>query len=170
MGHARYGANAAYTLTEGIVACFIIVVATGMAVTHHFRERPRYFLERAALQVATDLSAARMRAITESLPVEVSFDGGLQNYTIWADSNTNGTADKSEKDLRTLDTSPGISLATATRRGIFAPRGTFVSTGGVWHISFDAPGAGCRQVYVFPSGQVRCTDNELQTDTEPNDS
>ena len=161
--------RAAYTLIEGIVAGFIIVVLSGIAVTNHFRERPRYFLERAALQVSTDLSAARMRAITESLPVEVSFSCGLRAYTIWADSNTNGQADASEQDVRNLDASPGIVVETATRQGIFASRGTFASTGGVWHIRFDAPGVGSRQVYVFPSGQVRCTENELQTDTEPSD-
>ena len=169
MRHARHKGNAAYTLVEGIVAGFIIVVATGIAVTHHFRERPRYFLERAALQVATDLSGARMRAITESRPVEVSFDSGARFYTIWSDRNTNGVADVSERTLHDLNASPGITVATATRRGVFASRGTFVSTGGVWHISFDAPGVGCRQVYVFPSGQVRCTDNELQTITQASD-
>jgi Tfp pilus assembly protein FimT len=169
MKHTPRTSNAAFTLTEVMMAGFIIVVLSGLAVTHHFRERPRYLLERAALQVATDLSAARMRAITESLPVEVSFSCDLRAYTIWADSNTNGLADASEQDLRTLDASPGIGVASATQQGIFASRGTFVSTGGVWLINFDAPGVGSRQVYVFPSGQVRCTENELQTDTEPSD-
>ncbi len=169
MRHPRHRANAGYTLIEGIVAGFIIVVATGIAVTHHFKERPRYFLERAALQVATDLSGARMRAITESRPVQVVFDSGARSYTIWSDRNTNGVADVSERDLRDLYASPGITVATCTQRGVFAARGTFASTGGVWHIRFDAPGVGCRQVYVFPSGQVRCTDNELQTDTVSSD-
>ncbi len=161
MKHSPHTTNAAFTVIEVLVAGFIIVVLSGIAVTNHFSERPRYFLERAALQVASDLSAARMRAITESLPVKVSFSSGLRSYTIWADSNTNGLADASEKDLRTLDASPGIDVASTMRQGVFASRGTFVSTGGVWLISFDAPGVVSRQVYVFPSGQVRCTEYEL---------
>jgi Tfp pilus assembly protein FimT len=155
-GHA--GARKGYTLVEEIIASAILVIVTGLAVTHYFKQQPRYLLERASLQIATDLSAARMRAIAESLPVEVSFTGD-RTYTIWADTNTNGVPEASEKEERDLNDAACISLSTACRQGTFTPRGTFVSSNGVWHIGFSSSGAEHRHVFVLPSGQVRRTEN-----------
>jgi Tfp pilus assembly protein FimT len=155
---------AGYTLAEMAVAAGIMVIIGGLVVADHRRSQPRYRLERATARLATDLSAARMRAISECQPVTVTFDVASGYYSTWCDSNTNGVIEPNERTTELLDSDINMVMGGSCTQGIFSARGSFSATVPFWLIKLDAGEVdNKRLIYVLPNGQVRCTINELAT-------
>jgi prepilin-type N-terminal cleavage/methylation domain-containing protein len=153
-----------FTLTEMAITAGIVVIVGAIAVANHRRSTPRYRLERATARLATDLGAARMRAISECLPVTVTFNVAAGHYTISCDSNTNGTIEAYEKSAELLDSDVNMVMGGSCTQGCFSARGSFNATVPFWLIKLGANNAdGKRLIYVLPNGQVRCTTNELST-------
>ena len=153
-----------FTLTEMVVTAGIMVIVGAIVVADHRRSQPRYRLERATARLATDLSAARMRAISECMPVSVTFNVTGGHYAIACDSNTNGTNETAEISIELLDSEINMVLGGSCTQGQFSARGSFSAAVPFWLIKLNAGQADDqRLIYVLPNGQVRCTTHELST-------
>ncbi len=164
MSRRQHRKQAGFTLTELVVTAGIMVIIGAIVVTDHHRSQPHYYLERATARLATDLSAARMRAISECMQVTVTFNEHGGFYAISCDSNTNGTIEASERTVELLDDSINMALGGCCTQGTFSARGSFSATVPFWLIKLDTRRTqDTRLIYVLPNGQVRCTTNELST-------
>jgi prepilin-type N-terminal cleavage/methylation domain-containing protein len=101
---------AAFTLIELLVAMAIAGILMGIAVPRFYAILPGIRLSSAARQVATDLQLARMRAISQRVPVTVTF-APPASYTFGADS----------RDFNQLF--PGTTIAAAPGNPTFTTVG-----------------------------------------------
>ena len=151
-----------FTLVEIAIVAALLALISAFALIDYRSSQPRYRLERATARLATDLSAARMKAISECLPVTVAFDTHGNYYTISSDSNTNGTIDASEIEIECLDDSVNMVIGGSCSQGVFSVNGSFSASVPFWLIQLDVDQEDEeRLIYVLPNGQVRCTTNEL---------
>jgi prepilin-type N-terminal cleavage/methylation domain-containing protein len=164
MRRERTDRRCGFTLTELAVTTGIVAIAGVLAVADHRHTRPQYILERGAARLATDLGAARMRAISECRPVTVTFNITNGTYAIWADSNANGIVEEAETAVAKLDDEISLLMGNNCTQGVFSARGSFSASVSYWLIKMDAGRADDhRLIYVLPNGQVRCTTHELAT-------
>ena len=106
------------------------------------------------------MRAARMRSISECVPVRVTINSTRQEYGVWCDSNTNGVNDTGEETISSLDYASSLCITANSRQGMFQPRGTFEATTGHWLISLASPANTGHWLRVLPNGHVDRGDNE----------
>jgi len=150
-----------YTSTELLIVVAIIGLVAFMACFHFRSQVPSHMLDRAGLRLTMDLRSARMRAISENVPVQVNVDRSHCTYMIWGDRNTNGTVDLGEAEAGELEAFPSMELQVNAPCGTFLPHGSFVSSNGYWEIRLSGNGVAPRFVSVMPNGQVGWTSETL---------
>lgn len=146
-----------YTLTETATVVTLLGVLSLFIVGDHRGQRPRYVLDRTALQLAVTLRAARMQAVSENTPVTVNLDLAQKQCAVCADSNTNGIIDADEQELQSLDYGNNVAMQANATQGCFDSRGVFTSSNFCWNIQVTVPDVGCRWIHVMPSGQIDCS-------------
>jgi prepilin-type N-terminal cleavage/methylation domain-containing protein len=148
--------EAAFSLTELVVALAIALILAGIGLPSFLRAYHTYQLTNAAQQVADILRLTRYEAIRLNTQVNCLIQTSTSDSTmtnVWADSNKNNAIDPGEKmallqssgNLVSAGAVPGASaLAAAANLGVTP--GNPSSTNG--SVQFDARGA------VFPTGTV----------------
>jgi prepilin-type N-terminal cleavage/methylation domain len=106
-----------FTMIELIVTLAVLAILVAIAIPTYNGLMPRYRLNGAARQVATDLMKARMQAVKLSTNVTVTFT--TTGYTISGGSYSETFNIQSQY--------PGVSIPT-TGGPQFHPRGTAAST------------------------------------------
>jgi prepilin-type N-terminal cleavage/methylation domain-containing protein len=102
-----------FTLVELLVAVAVSLVLLAVGAPSFLAWLPTMRLSSAARQVATDLQAARMKAISQNASFTVTFNTGAGTYSYGADS----------RDIP--EQYPGISIASVSPSNpVFTPRGT----------------------------------------------
>ena len=102
-----------FTVVELIVSIAVAMILAGIAIPNFLSWLPGLRLSGAALQIATDLQLARMKAITQNTSYTVSFNISAGTYTYGTDS----------RSLKALY--PGITIASVSPSNpVFSPRGT----------------------------------------------
>lgn len=146
-----------HTLLEIMIVAALIGSVGFFAVSNLREKMPAYYLDRATTQLVNDLTSARMRAISQALPADVSINSSAKTYSIWVDTNTNGTAEASETVKRSLADVPGLDLRTFSSSLTFSPRGRLPGINKYWISRLEVGNVGKRYVYVLPSGLVQAT-------------
>lgn len=149
-----------YSLIEMLVVVGLMAVVGAFAASNHLGQRPSRLLERATMQIASDLCSARMQAVSVCEPVVVTFSEDGRGYTFWTDYNTNGVSEVSETQSFDVDV-PGLQFKSTAPSSTFSPRGTLGSADHYWACSLTVAEAGTRHIYVLPNGQVRCSKNAI---------
>ena len=152
--HKLLNSRGGFTYHEVFVVCAIIGIIGLMALANFRQQVPSYMLERAAWKVATDLRKARMQAVSDTVPVQVSFDAVQHLYTIWADQNTNGLVDTGEQTSHSLSNINNIAISLSPASATFLPRGELIGVSGVWDIQVTVTDIGHRYVRVMPNGHI----------------
>jgi prepilin-type N-terminal cleavage/methylation domain-containing protein len=149
-----------FTFLEMAIVVAIFSVMLMMAIPSITAKLPTYRLDAAQRQINSHMRLARMKALSEGVPVAVTFDGSSGNYDFWTDTNGNGSRESDEVQSFSLPPSRSISAYIWPTRGEFMPNGTFVSEdeyfNGLWislH-SYSTSEDGYRSIIIWPSGQV----------------
>ena len=108
--------NSGSTLVEQLIVTAVIglLVTVGALVAPNMI--PRYRLRNTTQLLAGDLMRARRQAVKQNQSMTVRF-ADAHTYTIWDDTNANGTVDLGETVDKTVDihdTAPGILVTTGT--------------------------------------------------------
>lgn len=137
-----------FTMIELIVTLAVLAILIGIAIPSYNSLMPRYRLNGAARQVATDLMKARMQAVKLSTNVTVTFNGTTDSYTI---SNTSSGGSYSETfNIKTHYS--GVELSS-TGTPEFHPRGTLTNANPVTVTLTNSSGS--KQVEVNIAGRVK---------------
>jgi type IV fimbrial biogenesis protein FimT len=141
---------AGFTLVELLVTVAIIALVSSVAATNVVRQMPRQRLNSAAKQMAWNLRALRMQAISQNRSVTVTFINEYV-YTIWTDSNANGTAETGEVQTKNISSNySGVTLAS-TNNPVFNPTGTVSNLA-----SITFTGAGSSKVITMTAaGEIK---------------
>ena len=107
-----------FTMIELIVTLAVLAILVAIAIPSYNSLMPRYRLNGAARQVATDLMKARMQAVKLSTNVTVTFT--TTSYTISGGSYS--------ETFNILSQYPSVSLSSSGGALIFHPRGTAENT------------------------------------------
>lgn len=115
--------SAGFTLVELMIVLAVVGIIAGVATTNVLTQLPGYRVQRAAAQLAWNLRALRMRAISQHHAIAVTFTND-HVYTVWTDSNDDGASDAGE--VQTIDinaTYSGVTMA-ATNNPVLNATGT----------------------------------------------
>jgi len=145
---------AGYTLTELTVAMAVVGLVAVMAFTTYLGRRRYDWLQKAALELTSELRAARMRAVSEATTVFVAFDSEHRQCRFWCDLNTNGTMESDEIEVRDLGDIPDLNMHVTATNGAFLPSGAFSASNGYCQIRLWRGHAGSKVVRILPHGQV----------------
>ena len=147
---------AGFTAVELVIVAAIVGILALAAALQWRNQVPAYALDRAQHQVATALASARMRAVSQNMPVQVAIDPVAAQCAVWCDSNTNGTIDDVERDLYALDQlSDHLRVTVNGTNASFDARGTFTASNGFWDVGLLVTNTDLEcHVHVFPSGQI----------------
>jgi len=151
--------SSGYTLAEILTVVGIIGMLALMAFLGHRGQLPRHRLDRATLETAAALRGARMQAVSECVAAEVSLMSSVNSFVIWVDSNTNGSVDQGEQQIKSLSEVPDLAIQSSETSGTFDTRGAFSGPAGCWRIQVTVPPAGSRWIEILPSGHVECLDS-----------
>lgn len=170
-----------FTIVELLTVVAVCLIAFAIAAPLFLSAYRSYKLTSAAAQVEMMLKYTRLEAIRLNTPIncdsQVLASG---NYQIWTDSNKNGIAQRTEKQISLnstanltalaalpstapIATSLGIAALTAIAPGSlpmvqFDQRGAVVNPVGVYAIAISntlIPAAGYRIVVLLPSGSTQ---------------
>jgi prepilin-type N-terminal cleavage/methylation domain-containing protein len=112
-----------FTVSELMVTIGVAGILMGIAVPSLLAWLPTLRLNDGARQVAVDLQNARMTAISQSLPMGLSFTGATA-YVIFQDANLNGAYDNpGDPIVRGPFSLPQGITAAAAATVVFQPRG-----------------------------------------------
>jgi prepilin-type N-terminal cleavage/methylation domain-containing protein len=151
-----------YTLLEIMIVVALIGSVGLFAMANLRGKMPGYYLDRATTQLVNDLNSARMRAISQALPADISINSSAKTYSIWVDTNTNGTADVGETVKRSLADVPGLTMKTLPSESLsFSPRGRLPGINHFWRSRLEVDNAGKCDVNVLPSGLVLVTRQDM---------
>ena len=118
--------NKGFSLLELIVVIAIIALMAAIGIPNFIDWLPKRRLSNATQMVFSDLSSARMKAVTMNRRVKVFFSD--HQYTICDDSDADGTVDSGEGDNVLRDVQIDHADVTfdlgSTSDPVFSPRGT----------------------------------------------
>lgn len=142
------------TLIELIMVIAVMGILATIAVPNYKIFMAQRRLNGAARMVLSDLMAARMKAISLSQKVKVSF--GSNGYQIWNDADGNGAVDDHEGENIGKAICPDYYDVTLYKSAnpIFHPRGTAALGGTVTLTNAH----GSKYVIVALTGRVRISD------------
>ena len=137
-----------FTMIELIVTLVVLGILVAIAIPTYNGLMPRYRLNGATRQVATDLMKARMQAVKLSTNVNVTFNSTTDSYTI---SNTSSGGSYSETfNIKTHYS--GVELASSGNP-VFHPRGTLTNASTVTVTLTNS--SGTKQIEVNIAGRVK---------------
>ena len=120
----KHSALQGFSLPELVVVMGIVVILGLLSQTWLSSQLPKWRLNGAARQLASDLMAAKMKAVTQGTKHRVSFLDS-HRYTVLEDKNNNGKPDHGEPLVeRDVQNAYGDVTVTSTNNPIFHPRGT----------------------------------------------
>jgi Tfp pilus assembly protein FimT len=136
------------TLLEVLTVTAITVTLLAIGVPQMTKLRAPYVLASASRQIATDLQAARLRAIARNTRYRVNFNSAAKTYTLESESSPNTFV--AEGGAQTL---PRGATVTAPSPGnpIFDTRGML---GSDVTVSVSVAGSGTRTVTVNVLGRT----------------
>jgi len=146
---------AGFSIVEMLVVVGLFALLLILAVANFGRQAPRTLAERASLELASGLRYARMRSVSECMPVQVVFDPTGQTMTVQADSNTNGIIETNEQMVVTIPSIPGFDWSMSATTGGFDTRGTWLNAQGLT-VDLGLTNGMRRRVQVLSSGVVSC--------------
>ena len=113
-----------FSLVELVIVTGILVILGTLSQTWLSSQLPKWRLNGAARQLASDLMAAKMKAVTQGTKHRVSFLDS-HRYTVLEDRNNSGKPDLGEPLVeREVQNDYGDVTLTSTNHPIFHPRGT----------------------------------------------
>ena len=140
-----------FTLIELIIVLGIMVVALMLGGTWASSQLPHWRLNGAARQVASDLVAAKMKAVVERNRQRVIFQDD-HRYIVLDDDNNNGQSDPGEYlDVHDIQANYRDVMMTATNNPSFMPRGTASSLASITLSN----SSGKRVITVSITGRVK---------------
>jgi type IV fimbrial biogenesis protein FimT len=140
-----------YTLMELVIVMSILIMVALLSQSWLTSQLPKWRLNGATRQVASDFMGAKMQAVTQGNKHRVTF---LDNhhYTILDDDNSNGKPDPGELLVtRNIQTDYIDVTLTSTNNPIFHPRGTASNLGTVTLKN----SAGSKSISVGITGRVK---------------
>lgn len=139
-----------FTLTELLITMLLMGILSAIAIPNFIAWLPANRLNGAALQIMTDLQAARMRAVAENNEYKIFFPNN-HTYRILDDTNGDGDEDVGETG-RTKDIQIDYWDVTfnATANPVFTERGT--ATGTTVTVTNSA---GSKTIRVASTGRVK---------------
>jgi type IV fimbrial biogenesis protein FimT len=150
-GKMRDRKSSGFTLVEIMIFVAVLGIIAGIAAPNFLYLGPQSRLNGAARQMATDLAAARMKAVSTNSNAWVKILDAHQ-YQIWVDLNKNGIVDSGEPlTLKSIRSNyPDVS---------FSPSGdfTFNSRGGAalfFALSLSNSG-GAKSIDTNSSGRIK---------------
>ncbi len=149
--HRSLSCSRGFTLTELIIVLGIMVVALMLGGTWTSSQLPHWRLNGAARQVASDLVAAKMKAVVERNRQRVIFQDE-HRYIVLDDDNNNGQSDPGEHlDVHDIQANYRDVMMTATNNPSFLPRGTASSLASITLSN----SSGNRVITVSITGRVK---------------
>jgi len=148
-----------FTLVEIIVAVAILALMFSLALPEIFAHMPEFRINRVSSELKAQIRLARMKAMSEGVPAQVTFDNAEDEYSIWSDLDQNGATNDNELSTFDIEDSPGVGLhAYNGLTGRFKSDGFFEVDGSsldlVWVRVNNPDIARYDFVVIWPSGQV----------------
>lgn len=145
---------AGFSLTEMMVAIGILAMMSVIAAPFIVGQMPGFKMRQAVQQLAADLQATRMQAISENTTAQVSFEASRKQYTLWIDRNRDGARSREEERLVKLPRDRHLTLYTYPTEGTFDARGLFHSDMDYMYIRLWRGDTVPYFLYVYPNGEV----------------
>jgi type IV fimbrial biogenesis protein FimT len=101
-----------YSLVEVMVVLGILAILAVLAVPNLFKNGPKQRLLSAASDVRGAINLARMAAIKENATAVIQFNTSAPGFTVFMDSNNNGSKDAGETLLRSGSFKSDINVTT----------------------------------------------------------
>jgi hypothetical protein len=104
-----------------------------------------------------DLQGAKAQAVSLNLPVELTVNTSLAQYTLWVDLNKNGLRETDEKTVTSLADIRGVEFYAYPSPVVFSPTGTCKLPSSFNHylnMQVTIAGVGTKRVYAFPNGHI----------------
>lgn len=117
--------KAGFTLVEVMIVIAVFAIMAAVAIPTFMSLLPGMRLNGATRQVASDLMAARMKAVKLNQRTKVSFGSTGYGYEIWNDADNSGAVADNEGDDVERSIHPDYHDVTFnTVSTVFSPRGT----------------------------------------------
>jgi prepilin-type N-terminal cleavage/methylation domain-containing protein len=154
-----------FSLCELLLVSMILGMTATISVCHYRRQAPAHNVERYAQQIAADLSAARMQAISRCCQMTVTFSpGSPAQYEIWTDKDTDGTRQADEIVLFNLD--PAVDVASSPCSISFSPYGRLSTPCAYSRMTISSADALPQYIYVVRSGFIQRSKTALEIDRD----
>jgi len=98
-----------------MVTIGIIAIIAGIAIPNVISYLPKHRLNGGARDVYSAMQYARLKAVKEKTPVSINFNPGTDSFTVFDDSNGNGTIDGGDTVLKTGNMPPDVNMTNATQ-------------------------------------------------------
>jgi Tfp pilus assembly protein FimT len=141
-------------LIELMVVVAIIGLVGLVTVPSYLGRLPQRQLSEATWRVYVDLLHAKSKAVSENVPVQMSYVAADKKYTIWTDLDQDGTRDTGEEEVVVIDDIPTLTFAVYPTQATFQPTGTMESGTSYHYVRLGVHGGGYKYIYVFPNGHI----------------